>query len=1267
MKKAGKFISYLLVLAMVTSLLSGLGFKSEKVDAKITAPNFTVLEIVPDKSMGTFGYLVDGYFGQGLTSTDSQATSIYSGNGNLRTYLIGANLCENRNDKFVSTDYFEEHFLDNIQDTDWTVTVNTRTPSNLTEADINSADMIVISESVPSTLKTSGVASKTFRSSGCQLSASQVFAIFKKVAGADGQDPVPYIIDFDLYGLNTFVDVRNINTIQKSNQDRFGFEPVNQEHILTQGGGDFQGLGNNQNSAPNLGTDATSYKLYKLLSCIDPATLYGLYVVCNDGAHGIDEDLNLYELFTNTSNIPSAYNRGGKLTAWTDEYFAPNYLGTDQWDAMNSVKNTMGWFEANTGEWAQKGTVDPGTFTKTIGGGSGRGIVFNSNDGLFYALGIKGTPSSNFSTILSSFAGTKNDYHPYRYILTVDNTSSQNRSVIADMVKEANSKGLGLPNGIEVKCMSSAQYANLNVSSSQYDGVFSTMSAILNDFKGKIGKEAGVNFITLPTEYYTDFKPNFQSENGWQSYLSSGSIKITGNKNYINDDAHPTKRTLDFKIKLSGAASYNVVLYVDANGDCKYGSDESFALTSISNGVLEQSVPLTTIFGEEAGSKYVGAFSWRLVVNGHAVYEAVSAVRNVEGKNKIKILQVYPTDYSEQYGANWGSRYSCNPNLLLPTKTEISSFGNINTLSATSNFDTIKSYMSGKIKVDVATALNSSDNPSAVSKNQTVYITNGNDKRNLIVVNSSLFYYYLNKLEDYEIDVTRYSVYSFNQEVEAGKIVRSETTGRLGLADGEQKKNLDGSLRYGYSAGDLHLNTSTYKNLEVTWTEGKLKKYLIDDNDGSIYGERKDEDGKVEYYGATKDGATGHAVKGTSEENEFDILMLGFGSTMDFMNEKGVTLINTYLENNGAAFIGNGTVTRAANNSLGDKIANTIGMKKASSAQSGYNYNNEQAIPIMVTNNTMLSHYPYSVEKYMRATGSTKQPYALDLSADPVVAFVKYNSQNGDYNKWGDAEHNYYVYKKGNITFCGFGSTFPKAEIDQVGGIMTIAETLMIVNALVATSRFGSGGTASDPYMNCIDPDRSVIGESMMEDDVETHYFKDSIYTDYDAYGIAEINKTGSAITRFNTPIASAALKPEGFTDTSTNIRWIPYRAKLATEDGGYVEFLTTDNSTLPIQMYKYNASTETFTKLTPVSGTTNKYSIDQKGIYYIGVPLDPSGYSGVSSSTKLGFMIDKNTAANSIDQFAIKMNLKDGNSSTSRVVEYHTIIMIRRVLYHTS
>ena len=170
MKKAGKFVSYLLVMALVTSLLSGLGIKAEKANAKITAGKFTVLEIVPHKTMGTFGYLVDGYFGRNLNQAEnhSDIQLAYAGDTHLRSYLIGAGLCEDNNTEYISTNYFEENVLKTISDINWDVTVLTRTPKNLNEADINAADMIVINQTVPADLKKSGVTVKTFRDENCR-------------------------------------------------------------------------------------------------------------------------------------------------------------------------------------------------------------------------------------------------------------------------------------------------------------------------------------------------------------------------------------------------------------------------------------------------------------------------------------------------------------------------------------------------------------------------------------------------------------------------------------------------------------------------------------------------------------------------------------------------------------------------------------------------------------------------------------------------------------------------------------------------------------------------------------------------------------------------------------------------------------------------------------------------------------------------------------------------------------------------------------------
>ena len=554
-----------------------------------------------------------------------------------------------------------------------------------------------------------------------------------------------------------------------------------------------------------------------------------------------------------------------------------------------------------------------------------------------------------------------------------------------------------------------------------------------------------------------------------------------------------------------------------------------------------------------------------------------------------------------------------------------------------------------------------------------LYKASDNSDRAKIVYNASLLYYFLDQLKDYDIDVKRYSVNQFNTAVGNNQVLYDTETGRLALAGagGAGVKNLDGSDRYGYTAAQLGKTGDGWKSETVTWTEGVFKKYLVVEGTELIYGERGTADGSVTYYGSTVGSATGQHVTKLDKDNEFDLVMIGFGGTLDWMSDKAVNLLKNYLVNGGPAFVGNGAVSRQEYNTFGknSEIRNALGISNY--ATTNYVYYEEFTKPIIETNDTIFSHYPYTINPAMKATGDGKQPYKLTLtgSNDPVVAFSKYvNGGSAGYGKYNNAIETYYVYKKGSIVFCGFGNTTSTSEIKQQGGVLPMAETLMIVNALVASSRFGSSPIHSDPYIDCKDDDCSVLDVTGMEDDqVETnedgdtlYYFKDSVYTDYDAYDIAAFY-SDSSLTSFNKPVQNSGLGIPGVTITDdawkTNIRWIRYEASLPTESGGYMEFKTVTGTTLNLKVW----SVADGAWVTPED---SKYHVTRNGVYYIGVPLNGthSAYSGVSG-VKLGFLIDKNNANNSIDMFAVRLNLYKSNKTT--LLERHTISMIRRVLYH--
>ncbi len=1597
MKKAGKLLSYLLVLTLITGLFSGLGIaKSPTVEAN-AAVTFNVLEIVPDKSMATFFYFVDLNIHTNTSKSDNPLYSKIDTNavaGTVNTFLKNALCGELKNGAFESTDYFNENVLKRAGITNANIKINTVTPSELENSIglLNSANLIVINETVPKELRFSGqVTMKTFEQS--TFSKTLVLKIFKKIAGAEGNTPVPYIMDFKLYNGAAFSDVRSINNDVSNAYG--GYIPADKVHVLREtnepDNGDVGTFIQNENSFYHMGTDRTSFKLYKLLSCIDPSTLYGLYFTGNDGSYGVDEDLNLIvaKPAKGKTKIMS-YNLGGKDPGWTDTYFRPNYLartGKMMQETVSATSYTkeMGWFEANTRN-GEKLDKDPGEFCQVIGGkegkAAGKGIVYNSLNGLFsimkstadvfegsdeedtpvelnftvvvdgksytvtdaasltavikekfgngldnalsnddfisrcsdFSISVKcntnvvykltangknyeihnleelqkflkdlGVPNAEVSKIteyplctsyaseikdswlnnnheisdtwkytgkisnasfvktetwtkdgtaitgydlkskngqisfirnyaavdadsvpddatsMSSFltntcsmrnysvtdnnpgsssttsstgAGAdqlaaiflanktnsaRTDYYPYRFLVVTGRTasSSVNRNVIAEMVGYANSKGIGLVGGITVDCISWKQFEDISADLNQtYDaicighdltsigeaklGTYSgtklqgsnfTSKKLISKFKSIVGKEFGINYITVPKEYYTDLKANYLDYNGHTGYsITTNSLSVTKNLNFINDDDHTTKRSLDFKFNIIGDKYYDVDLYVDISNDGIYGNADKekkrIATGKEGGSVLDKSgndaIPLSE-FGYP--DDFVGGFSWKLVVTemdkaasekdrkatGKTICRVgYSAIKNREDTgHKIRILQIYPTGYMSEFGGRKSNTWISNPLLLLPNKAEIASAYNskgsiINCTWNGYGNKKLQDYFSGIMSFD-----NITSEVRYKSTNTPVYDKFvGNEVKNVtkatytlpgekgadILKNAAIFYQFLALLNDYDVEVDRYSVYGFSSAAGSDIVYDKDTKRFASAANGDIVKNLDGSDRYGYTESQLKLS-SDWKTATRSWSEGNVKKYLTNEAGTLIYGERGASDGQVTYYGSKKvvDGVEvdGKEIKKAGEDDVYDLIMLGFGNTMDYMDPNAVSMIETYLKNGGPAFVGNGTVTKDSNNNLGATIKGYLGMSNVSN---GSDYDPFESFnqAMMITNDTLFSHFPYKINHYMWGSAAGVQPYKLDLSNvdnQPVVSYARYltDAQKGEiYKNWGDSEGAYYLYRYNNITFCGFGNTFRVNQGDDsaIGNIMTVAETLMIVNALITSASGGQSGKKSEPYVKCIDADGSYIDESGMEED-QAKMFKDSVYTDFDSEAIAKFKNSGD--TLFNTPIcgnmtpeeffaqtyteaAGDKLKHTGFVSKDGVSRWIPYKVTLATKEGGYLKFY--DANSVPTYwetVYKFEFKYDDAEKKTghyeyvkQAPDENGMIKVDENAVYYIGI--------GISEGHGLlGFKLYKNTDAThkNVDQFAARFRLY-ADDKAEVLIEEHVLMMIRRVVYPT-
>ena len=406
MKKAGKFFSYVLVLTLIVSLMSGLGFKAEKVDAATTT--YTVLEIVPDKSMGTFGLLVGDYntpvdfddvkINDGvefLRQKDAGGTENWSAAGSfLSTHNIGT--VDTTNKKYTSNDYFRQNILKSINAdaVNWTINVLTRTPDQVTTDVLKSADFIVINQTVPSEF--GGVNRTTFDAEGSfNNREATVMNIFKKIAGLLDGKPVPYIIDFSLYNLK-YDSIDPVSYPFGAPKRTRGFVTATGVDVLRKGSDGASRFDPNGNHVYH-GSDRNSYKLLKLLTAVDPATFYGLFFKGTDGSFGFDENLNQIFLYGTEGENTATYNLNGKSQEWQELAIAPWYLNNSDKDIIakagsdhnnHSIMDKMGWFWAGDYTYEDdKGYYkEPGDICEVIGSGAGNGVVYNSANGIFYVF-----------------------------------------------------------------------------------------------------------------------------------------------------------------------------------------------------------------------------------------------------------------------------------------------------------------------------------------------------------------------------------------------------------------------------------------------------------------------------------------------------------------------------------------------------------------------------------------------------------------------------------------------------------------------------------------------------------------------------------------------------------------------------------------------------------------------------------------------------------------------------------------------------------------
>ncbi len=461
MKKSRKVVSLVLVFVMFVSLLTGikLYFSDDisEVHAGTVSKEYTVLEFVPNISMAQFGYLV----GQGQEPVDMNAawgtySSAFSAYGSKDSGT------------YVSNELFRKKYLpakEGDNDIEWTITVKTRTPKTLTQADLDTADLIVISQTVDKKLP-KGSDWNTYRNTAKAEFASEfvadgaptsfmsndvltfdtALAILKRVAGASG-DPYKHA--------NAFVDY---SLYDKASKNQSCTIKPYVASVTIHGE-----QGNSSKLTVSNGSLENAYKLYLMLTSMNPSTFYGLYFNTETDSYGIDEEGYIHCM--KTSGTTEWIDRDERESVWSPELIAPYFLLNASWDNSFSA---LGW---NTVTSVNKGSAVVAKDGNVLQNGV---IIYNVKDNESIAS------SSTFDGVASA-VGTVDISKRYSIytggyrILGVElnEQTSINNTIAANIVKKYFTNKKGLLGGARVDYMSLLQFAGTNKTLiDDYDAIY---------------------------------------------------------------------------------------------------------------------------------------------------------------------------------------------------------------------------------------------------------------------------------------------------------------------------------------------------------------------------------------------------------------------------------------------------------------------------------------------------------------------------------------------------------------------------------------------------------------------------------------------------------------------------------------------------------------------------------------------------------------------------------------------------------------------------
>ena len=1066
MKKYGKGIALALVFALVFGLFAGLGLYggSDETMAKAAytkgANEYLVVEIVPDASVKD-----DATISSNLTAPSGKTVNVVT--------------CTS-------------------------ATLNADSSSDIADY-VRQADLFVIHQS----------SGKKFSSK--DLNWNVVYEIFRKIVGVDGE-PAKYIIDKTIFSGES-----------KSKLD------WNPRFFTSDGLSGYTGsYVTPYNSDKNVGYSTNAAKLYMMLETMDPGTFYGLFLSGSQTAQYIDKKTG--ELVTagpDYNGNPNIQEAAYRFSVWAPKMLVPYYL-FNGWSVDGNALTAIGIeitgsdesTDITTGQNYKRGVVYSGNLSGGISSFNSKSFANTTNNGHTYrvlsvapnktsgkgsevALGIlkaaKGTESLVGGVKLTAMsmyqlAGDTDKLSDKYDVIYFENGSDSNnnsgwRKALYGTKDNSNTFTVAEP--YRRGGSSTAHYAGLDITKKKYDelnefdkpiivqkslkdGSSSWGECYIKTFisgftasgTSKIIDNSNLNMatvksaidasyvlnmkvISIPTLYESNVEFDWYSENGgngygnWQDYYTRN-LTINDSDRYLK--ASSGKYYLKFKVDVPSGTTLK--LYIDSNNDGRF--KESASKTESASGVTD--------FSYELPGKS-GAIYWKLVAtngNKSSYITGCSAIKP-GSKQTLNILQIIPLDVN---GSDWGnSQDVAATNLILPMKSEIAAAYAATRLNGSvtrgdiTQYDIkfgsnsrmmIDSYFNGVMRVQLKGQATDYDHSSynlvkygsgTISQSDWQTNDDGNNwstaRPKALLTNAGLFYYFLEKTGAYDLNVLRIS--------------SKEFADRLNLEESDA-------------------------------TNGKYRIYQ-DETTGALY------------YMDPYEDSLGHDPVFVG----CDLLMIGGSNRFldtgdtnyDSASDIAVQTIKKYLEGGQHAYIGGGVMMGESNAALANAIMDVMGFNRYESntndnltfqTKSSQVRNNGGIAEAAQTNTGSMTLYPYAIPTDIRiANSSSTSPYyqlKLDKTDSISVFYAATALSTGKdgFDGLGDVINDYYLYKKGNITFANVGQNHGNMW-GQKAYAFKIPEAALLVNAITNTTNPDPNDPPTVKYIvNFVDKkDNSVI------------------------------------------------------------------------------------------------------------------------------------------------------------------------------------------------